>query len=131
MTIYHFCARRHVRRILREGLTRGALSIPMGRGFLMMQGWTWLTLCGNPNVQSWATQNAIDYDRTAYRLTIELPDEAIPNLYDRDRLEKEFPGSALLFDGWAGSENWRAYKGRIPLEWIKETVMKEEIGGAQ
>lgn len=130
MTIYHFCAKRHARRILREGLTRGALSIPMDRGFLMIQGWTWLTLCGNPNAQSWATQNAIDYDRTAYRLTIELPDEVIPNLYDRERLVKEFPCSDVLFEGWDGSENWRVLKGRIPREWIKEAVSKEDIGGA-
>ena len=36
------------------------------------------------------------------------------------RLEEYIPGSAALFDGWDGSENWVVYRGRISKYQLKK-----------
>lgn len=72
MILYHFCAAKHIKSILRQGLTKGALAEPTPTGFRIYYGYTWLTVDPDPNKQSWATRNAIKYDRTAWRLTIDM-----------------------------------------------------------
>jgi hypothetical protein len=116
MKIYHFCSAKHVRPILKQGIRTGGVCLLGKDGYDLRVGWQWLTLDQVRENQSWATRNLVKYDRTAYRLTVELPDDSV--LYDRDGLEKEIPGSRVLFDGWPGSENWRVYHGWILPEWI-------------
>lgn len=118
MRIYHFCADRHVKRILHEGLRIGGVMVPSATGFRMIATYIWLTLDSNPKHQSWATRSMIPYSRTDWRLTIEIPEADAQRLMDRDALEAEIPGSEALFIGWPGSENWRVYHGFIPKEWI-------------
>ena len=120
MILYHFCAAKHIKSILRQGLTKGALAAPTPTGFRIYYGYTWLTVDPDPNKQSWATQNAIKYDRTAWRLTIEIPVTECGKLYSRFGITTLFPACDGLFRGFAGSENWRVFHGRIPKEWIKE-----------
>jgi hypothetical protein len=69
--------------------------------------------------QSWATRNAIQYSRTAWRLTVEIPDNELDRIYDRQRLRAVYPLTEPLFEGWPGSENWCVHHGRIPREYIK------------
>ena len=117
MKIYHFCSAKHVRPILKQGIRTGGVVLLGKDGYDLRVGWQWLTLDPVRENQSWATRNLVKYDRTAYRLTVELTDDSV--LYDRDGLEKEIPGSHVLFDGWPGSENWRVYRGKIPKSWIQ------------
>ena len=103
MIIYHFCAAKHVNKIRRSGFQIGGVALPGPHGFRIFSGYTWLTLDGDPGHQSWATGIMIPYKRTAYRLTVEIPDEDMDRLMDRDALEQHIPGSQILFDGWPHS----------------------------
>lgn len=125
MTIYHFCASRHVKKILREGLTVGMVCVPVHTGYIAYTGYTWLTLDPEPTRQSWATRNAIKYSRTAYRLTITIPASEEHRVMDQAEVEDRFPGSGVLFKGWGGSENWRVFRGSIPKEWIEKAEKTE------
>lgn len=118
MILYHFCAERHLKSIMTRGLVKGAIAEPTPTGFRIYSGWTWLTLDPDPGRQSWATKNVIKYDRTQYRLTIEIPDAEIGKLFNRKGIAALLPACDLLFDGFSGSENWRVFHGRIPPEWI-------------
>lgn len=118
-TLYHFCAARHVKRIKYEGLRVGGVYVPGPKGFHLYSGYSWLTTDGDPKRQSWATRQMVKYSRTAYRLTVEIPDEYADRIMDRDALERHLPGSKVLFIGWKGSECWRVYRGFIPPDWIK------------
>ena len=118
MTIYHFCADKHVKNIMRKGLTIGSVVEPTETGFILHNGWMWLTLDPEPNRQSWATQNRVKYSRTAWRLTIDIPDDEWYKLYDREKLCARYPACDALFEGWPGSDNWRVFHGMIPKHWI-------------
>lgn len=83
MKIYHFCADKLLWRILKDGLTMGGVAVPEKKGFVMYTGWVWLTCDPDPTHQSWATQNFVQYSRTAWRLTIEIPDLWLKNIFDR------------------------------------------------
>ena len=125
MTLYHFCAERHVKQILRQGLTQGGLTEPTPTGFFLHKGWTWLTKDPDPNNQSWATHIMVKNKRTAWRLTIEIPNDEIRKLYDRSRIRMLYPACDLLFQGYLGSENWRVFHGVIPKEWIVQADKME------
>ena len=128
MKIYHFCSARDAQKIRRQGIRLGCVYRPRpfdGESVEIYRGFQWLTLDPERKNQSWATRKLIKFDRTAYRFTIELPDDAV--LYDRDGLDAEIPGSGILFDGWPGSENWRVYHGWILPEWITACEKMEEI----
>lgn len=43
MTLYHFCADRHIKGILHNGLTEGGLTEITPHGFILHTGWIWLT----------------------------------------------------------------------------------------
>ena len=120
MTIYHFCAAKHVKQILRQGLTVGGIAEPTPTGFILHRGYNWLTLDPDPKNQSWATRNAIRYSRTAWRLTIEIPESKVFRLLDRENVCALYPSCELLFDNFPGSENWRVFYGMIPKNWIIE-----------
>lgn len=126
MTLYHFCADKHVKQIMRKGLTIGVVTEPTPAGYIMHNGWIWLTTDPNPTRQSWATRHQIKYSRTAWRLTIEIPAEFIERLFDRPMLTAIYPTTYRLFDGWPGSENWRIFHGMIPREWIVKADKMEE-----
>ena len=125
MTLYHFCADRHVKNIIRQGLIHGGVCEPTKTGYIIHRGWMWLTTDPDPKRQSWATRKSIPYSRTAWRLTIEIPDEEIRNIYDHKTLPQLWPATVCLFRGWAGSENWRVYRGMIPKQWIKAAERME------
>lgn len=122
MILYHFCAKKNVKQILRQGIAIGGLTEIHRTGFYVHSGWIWLTLDPDPKNQSWATNNCITYSRTAWRLTVELPDSELAKLYDRKKLIPLYPACDLLFKDWDGSENWRAFHGVIPREFIIEAV---------
>ena len=123
MRVYHFCAAKSMRAILRQGVKVGGVYVPHpgdAKSIDMYRGYQWVTLDPERANQSWATRQIVKYDRTAYRMAIDLPDEAVERLLTRDQLDAEIPGSGVLFDGWPGSESWRVYHGWILPEWITE-----------
>ena len=129
ITLYHFCCEKDMRGIKTDGITKGAVvgQHPINPGTWkerwlpdIIHGWQWLTYDGNHDRQSWATKQKIRYDRREYRFTVELPDNEVSQLYDRDRLEEYIPGSKDLFDGWPGSENWVVYRGNISKYQLKK-----------
>ena len=125
ITLYHFCCDRDMSGIRSQGITKGEIvgekQNKFGKwGRVEFLGWQWLTYDKNRDRQSWATRKLIKYSRTEYRFTVEIPEKEVSQLYDRDRLAEEIPGTERLFDGWAGSENWVVYRGKIPKYWLKK-----------
>ena len=125
ITLYHFCCDRDMPGIRSQGITKGEIvgekQNKFGKwGRVEFLGWQWLTYDKNRDRQSWATRNLIKYSRTEYRFTVEIPEKEVSQLYDRDRLAEEIPGTERLFDGWAWSENWVVYRGKIPKYWLKK-----------
>ena len=121
MRLYHFCCERDARKILKQGITEGAIALPQDgqRGYYIRTGWQWVTLELDRAKQSWATKHLIRYDRTTCRLTLEIPDpDARSRLYDRATMTALYPETEQLFDGWEGSEQWRVFRGNIPKRWI-------------
>ena len=119
MVLYHFCAAHMKSAILKNGLTLGLYPIQGKRP----EDWPkcqWLTKDPEPEKQSWATRNLLSYSRTAYRLTVKIPDnyclkklqsaeQFVAGMSEADRKPiTEYPGS----------ENWYVYLGRIPPKWI-------------
>lgn len=127
MTLYHFCADKHVKKIMREGLTIGGLAEPTVTGYILHNNYIWLTKDPDPKNQSWATRHIVKYSRTAWRLTIEIPTAfARIWLLNRFDITMMYPACAGLLDGWPGSENWRVYNGVIPKEWIVKAERMED-----
>ena len=124
--LYHFCAARHMKSIKYGGLRIGWVCVPGEKGIRIHSGYSWLTTDGDPKRQSWSTRQIVKYSRTAYRLTVEIPDEYADRIMDAEALEKHLPGSMMLFIGWKGSECWRVYKGYIPPDWIKNIENVEQ-----
>ena len=128
MTVYHFCCDRDMRGIRSQGITEGC--IVGEQSYQQKQrtkwinykipGWQWVTLNPDRQQQSWATRHLIKIDRLEYRWTVDIPDREMDSLFDRERLMKLYPGTENLFDGWAGSEHWRVFRGKIPKYWLKK-----------
>jgi len=119
MTLYHFCADKHVKNILRKGLIMGGVTELTTQGYIIHSGWNWLTLNGNPKEQTWEGHTLIPCSRTAWRLTIEIPDDELDRLHDKEMLLALYPSASMLFRGHQGSDAWRVFRGMIPREWIK------------
>ena len=136
MTVYHFCLKKDIRGIRSDGLTRGAVpaleTVGAPRGMKSVRvaihaGWQWVTLDGDPEKQSWATNYLKTGDRRECRITIEIPDKELDCLHDADKLDEAIPGSkANLFEGWPESENWRVFRGNIPKYWFKKIEVRDE-----
>ena len=119
MVLYHFCAKRFLPGILRDGLTLGGTPIIEGGMMRFQMGHQWLTAEKDPRKQSWNTHNLVSYSRTAVRLTVSIPDSYRKKLVKATDLAKTLPpeGRYIITD-YAGSEAWYIYKGRSPPKWI-------------
>lgn len=131
MRLYHFAPEQLIESILSEGLTLGKIPVLHEDGTLTFRGpCQWLTKDGDWNNQSWATQQLITYDRTAYRLQISIPKahrHLLINAYDYLPQLPVF--SKSLITDWKGSENWYLFSGRIPRGWIRKVEQKPTLGG--
>lgn len=126
MKLYHFCGEKFVKSIRHDGLKVGMVCVPGKRGLEVYRGWIWLTLDGDAQNQSWATRILIPYSRTAWRVTVDIPDAYLHRLADRKMLQTIIPGSGVLFDGWPGSESWRVYHGTIPPSWVTDIIRTDQ-----
>ena len=119
MILYHFCAAFMKDSILAEGLTEGAFPHWEGTDLKPIPRCQWLTVDSDPRNQSWATQHVIDYSRTAFRLTINIPNSHHKKLVRAlDFIRNMSAEDQQLVTGWAGGDKWYIYRGNIPPKWI-------------
>ena len=129
MILYHFCAAHMLPAILKEGLTLGRWPI-IGANVQTWPKSQWLTKNADPTKQSWATQNLISHSRTAYRLTVRIPDNYRKKLVQARVQMMNFPQKdRAIITEWPGSDDWYVYLGNIPPTWIVG-CRKMEGGGA-
>lgn len=125
--LYHFCAGFCVDSIKELGLILGICPVDLGDKVKFIPKCQWLTSNPDPQKQSWATSHALNYSRTAYRLTVVIPRNHRKHLIAATEFVKELPKEAQqLVNGWPGSEEWYIYRGTIPPKWIKEIVKMED-----
>ena len=119
MILYHFCPAHMVKGILREGLTKGAYPIWDGDELSLMKDTQWLTTESNPKKQSWATSNLIEYSRTDYRLTVDIPGNYRKKVVGAYEFIKDFSEENRdPVEKYEGSDDWYIYRGKIPPKWI-------------
>lgn len=119
MTLYHFCAEQDKSNILKEGITLGQFPKLVSGQYQFVPHCQWLTADPDPQKQSWATKHLIDYSRTAYRLTINIPANYHKKLIRAIDFVKDMPEEAQrIVTGWGGSDEWYIYHGKIPAKWI-------------
>lgn len=118
MRLYHFCSDKAVKKILRNGISKGGIIEPFDTYYQFHFGYVWLTTDPDPKNQSWATNYLLDENRTEWRLTVEIPKQEENRVMDRIAVVDRFPRASLLYNGWNGSENWRVYHGLIDKRWI-------------
>ena len=119
MTLYHFCPAHMVRSIRREGITLGSFPFVEDGITKPILGCQWLTKEKDRRKQSWATKRLIRYDRTAYRLTVEIPASHRNKLmlalaYVINMTEE----NRKIVEDYPGSDQWFVFLGRIPPKWI-------------
>ena len=119
MTFYHFCAAHMVSDVMQCGLTLGAYPLIGGSELQFIPKCQWLTAEPDPDKQSWATSRLIAYSRTAYRLTVKIPDSYKKKIVRAAGFVKELPveHQGIVTD-WDGSDKWYIFKGNIPPKWI-------------
>ena len=129
ITLYHFCAAHDLRSILENGITEGCTPIWEAGKLRAERNTQWLTADSDPNRQSWNTQRALPYSRTAYRLTVNIPHSHRKKLIPAREFMERYPSeNAGLVEGWLGSAYWYVFCGRIPPSWI---VGYRNTGGAR
>lgn len=121
MLLYHFCPAHLVEAIKCEGITLGKLPVILDSGTLLYDGCQWLTEEADPTKQSWATNHAIGYSRTAYRISIWIPKRHVRHLWKAEDLVPLLPErSRPIIADWPGSDAWYIYLGKMPASWIQK-----------
>lgn len=118
-TLYHFCPAHMVDGIRLDGLTMGKFPCFKNGGVELIPNRQWLTAEPRPDKQSWATRRILPYSRTAYRLTVNIPDGCHKKLVKATEYIKSLPEcSRSVVEDWPGSDKWYIFCGRIPPKWI-------------
>lgn len=119
MILYHFCAAHMKDSIMNCGLTLGGFPLLSDGQYQLIPRCQWLTAESDPRKQSWATKHLIDYSRTAYRLTIDIPSSYHKKIVLATDFVKDMSGEAKqIVTEWAGSDKWYIFRGIIPAKWI-------------
>lgn len=120
ITLYHFCTAHDIRSILQSGLTKGCTPIWENGRLRAERRTQWLTADSDPSRQSWNTQHALGYSRTAYRLTVRIPYGYRKKLIPAAQFIARYPEeNAGLVRDWPGSDSWYVFCGVIPPAWIE------------
>lgn len=118
MRLYHFTSHLHLPSILANGITEGDVPISLDTGFNS----PWLTTDPNPRRQVWTKGSFVD--KTAVRLTVEIPD-GDTRLHCWSDIVREFgvdPRWRRALGKGSDDTAWYIYENRIPLEMIVEVV---------
>jgi hypothetical protein len=117
-----------VESIRKRGLVLGKFPLIGDGHYTFIQGLQWLTDDPNPAAQSWATSILIPYDRTEYRLTVNVPMNRTRRLHKAKVFAKKLSEAQReIVEAWAGSEHWYIYEGSISPKWI--TMIERTQGG--
>ena len=124
MKFYHFTSKHHVDGCKTTGIIMGMLPLSIEPPKLK-NGYQWLTT--NPDFdQSWDRAKNLPYDRTEYRLTIEIPDKHKTKILkfttDIKKILPKFIYGAM--SGYGEPGNWYVFHGLIPSKWIKKVERK-------
>lgn len=128
MILYHFTAKRFLRSILSEGLTRGVMVKTFNPPSFIFHK-QWLTKKKEFD-QGWSVGTGIlPYKRNEIRLTLEIPLNKIENVKPWTQMKFLVPEVAndLEASDLADPENWMIYQGEIKPEWIIEIKEKGEV----
>lgn len=121
MILYHYTAACLIGRIKREGVTLGGVLDRSGGRLILRTGYVWLTANPNFHDQAWNTRVTIPYDRAEYRITVEIPDAHERNVIQwldycaSGRIPRDI---AEDLNSIGDPENWRLYRGKIPVQWF-------------
>ena len=125
---YHFTSLWHFEAILTEGyISRGDVPLTPSGGYNAL----WLTKDPDWDRQGWAGGSEIC--KTEVRLTIMLPDEALPylkhwpELANAENVEERW--YRALAQGGGNPEDWYVFMGRIPLRWVLEGKIRDPATG--
>jgi hypothetical protein len=127
MKLYHFTSNLHLWSVLKNGLISGVIPTNVISGVVSFEiNCQWLTKNGCFN-QSWNESTTLSYNRTANRLTIEIPLAYTVNLikwtdYCKTPTNNAQKETFRILNSDGDPENWYIYKGHIPPEWITEVV---------
>lgn len=124
MKLYHFTSPVHIKGCLKEGITKGSIPLIIQGKIALATGWQWLT--SNPEFkQEWTNgeYSTLPYDRTAFRLTVNIPKTAKDKLFRWMDVCKKLPIIKEMND-FGDPENWWVFKGRIKPSWIKKVEGK-------
>lgn len=128
MKLYHFTAKHLIDRILKEGLTLGAIPLSIAPPKIE-KGYQWLT--ANPSFeQAWCDPktSTLPYRRDDIRITIKIPktsmNSLIPWIPLWKRLKNYIPLVKHLND-FGDPENWYVFNGNIPSGWFRGIEYRE------
>ena len=121
---YHFTSHLHVDSCRNEGLKLGVMPFVKNGNLRLIKNYQWLTR--RPDFkQAWCEGGSLQYDRSEYRITIEIPKLRQKNLFKwLDKCETNKLAADLNYRG--DPENWFIYHGIIAPQWIKECNWKHE-----
>ena len=115
--LYHFTSKHHIEGCKRQGIKLGVLPDFKNGKVVLVKGFQWLTT--NPNFsQEWNTQQEIKYDRTEYRITIQIPRIYKHKILNWLELSKNNKVAKYL-NAFGDRENWRIFKGIIRPTWFE------------
>ena len=120
VTLYHFTSPKHVIGCRLTGLKYGMLPVN-DQPVKMLKGYQWLTE-NCDKAQSWNEGSSLPYDRTAFRLTVEIPKHGRSQLIKWVPWGRKLTRIADVLEEYGDPENWWLYRGRIPPTWITEAV---------
>lgn len=130
MKLYHFTAKRFLKKIEVEGLTRGVMLKNLNPPQFIFDK-QWLTSNGSFD-QGWSVGTGrLPYKRNEVRLTIEIPESHLHNCKPWTQMKFLVPEVAddLEASDLADPENWWVYDGIIMPSWIKQ--IDEKFGGGE
>lgn len=122
MKLYHFTAKRFLKDIQKEGLTKGHFPLLRGNGKIgFMKNCQWLT-----KRQGWdqvfhdPELTKLAYDRREVRLTIVIPKSRQLALLDKPRMVRTFERVLIPdFFAYEDCDNWFLFYGRVKAQWIR------------
>lgn len=123
IVLYHFTSDLHLMGCRLDGLTKGVIPIQILQvGVKFISNAQWLTR--NPDFdQAWDRWSTLPYDRTANRLTLCIPKDFTENLRCWKEIGPKLAAETFKWLSLIGDpKNWFIYLGKIPPEWIVETI---------
>jgi hypothetical protein len=119
MRLYHFTGLPFIQGILEQGIFKGLTPIvlPDNKMLAFLPKTQWLT-SNRDYDQPWTQNSTLPYDRTEFRLSVEIPDNS-KNLVAWAEFKPKIESYVLPdFDNHEDAKNWYIYQGNIPRAWI-------------